>query len=61
VEYLYLGIVGCVCREGCMSGYMVGVEYIDEGLAVGAFCEGEMSEHRGGFGVSVFGDCGLCM
>ena len=33
VEYVYLGIVGCVCREGCMSVYMVGVEYIDEGRA----------------------------
>jgi hypothetical protein len=21
LEYLYLGIVGCVCREGCMNVY----------------------------------------
>jgi hypothetical protein len=56
-----LGIGVCVCREGDMSVYMGGVEYIDEGLAVGACCECEVSEHRGGFGVCVFGDCGLCM
>ena len=40
---------------------MGGLDYIDEGRAVGAFCEGEVGEHRGGFGVSGFGDCGLCM
>jgi hypothetical protein len=33
LEYLYLGIVGCVCRDVCMTAHMVGVVYIDEGRA----------------------------
>jgi hypothetical protein len=44
-----------------MSVSMGDVEHIDDGRAVGAFCESEMSEHRAVCGVSLFGDCGLCM
>jgi hypothetical protein len=33
-----LGVGVCVCREGCMSVYIGGVEYIDEGRSVGACC-----------------------
>ena len=44
-----LGIGVCVCTEGDMSVYMGGVEYIDEGLAVGACCECEVSEGSQGW------------
>ena len=57
--YLDLGIVGCVCREGCMSVYLGGVEYIDDRRAGDGCSESELSEHRCGCAVSVFGDCGL--
>ena len=59
VEYLDLGIVGCVCRDVCMSACRGGVEYLDDGRAVCGFCEREVSEHRCGCGVCVFGDWGL--
>jgi hypothetical protein len=40
---------------------MGGLDYINEGRAEDGCCECEVSEHRCGFGVCVFGDCGLCM
>jgi hypothetical protein len=49
LEYVYLGIVGCVCREGCMSVYMGGVEYIDEGRAGDGCSESEVSKGSQGW------------
>ena len=62
----YLGLVPRVYQSGDLVLYggitkRGGVEYLDDRWAVCAFCETEVSEHRAVCGVSVFGDCGLCM